>query len=139
MPPAQKRVLIVEDDSAFASVVRFALQRAGFAVCVAPDGNTAWDILQTQYFELMITDQRLPGITGTELCRRMRQNERLAKMPIVMLTCAALELKESWLWDELRVSAVLSKPFSPRQLVRLLRAAFESSESVGDYLAVPSS
>lgn len=114
------RVLVAEDNPALAVVLRLHLENAGFRVTVARDGAEAWNLLRNQDFEAVVTDQQMPGLTGSEICRRMRQESRLARVPVVMLTAKGLEMELHRVRDEFSVAAVLAKPFSIRQLVEIV-------------------
>lgn len=111
------RILLAEDDPALATVTRFNLQRAGFAVTEVHDGEEAWQRFENESFDLVITDQQMPLLTGVELCRRIRQSERGRDVPLVLLTAKRFELEVRALKEELDVRAVFPKPFSPSELV----------------------
>lgn len=125
----RKRILVAEDNAALAHVVRFHLERAQYHVTMARNGREAWDLLQTQTFDLLVTDQQMPEMSGCELCKSMRQDPRFADMPVVMLTAKGLEIELGWLREELGVREVLPKPFSVSELV----------ETIGNCLAATSS
>jgi DNA-binding response OmpR family regulator len=129
MQATAKRILVVEDESAFANIVRHTLERAGLNVTISTDGRDAWELLQVESFQLLISDHRLPGMLGTELCQRIRQDARFVDLPIIMLTCASFELDLKLLSDELRVVCVLPKPFSPKKLVAAAKMALKSNRS----------
>jgi CheY-like chemotaxis protein len=114
---AEKRVLIVEDNPAMASLVRFNLKKAGYDVTVAANGKEAWSRLEERDFDVVVTDHQMPEMTGLELCQRMRRTERTSGTPVIMLTAKELELDPDYLADDLGVMRVLGKPFSPGQLV----------------------
>jgi two-component system alkaline phosphatase synthesis response regulator PhoP len=113
-----KRVLVVEDNVALASVVRFNLERSGYAVTVVHDGREAWRRLYDEDFQLAVIDHQMPEMTGEDLCRLIRGYERCARLPIVMLTAKKYEVDHDVLQKELGVYDIISKPFSPRALAR---------------------
>ncbi|MFN7931529.1 MAG: response regulator, partial [Blastocatellia bacterium] len=90
-------ILIIEDDPDIAESIRYNVEREGqYSAAVALSGEAGWRILrereaQTPEPSLVILDLHLPGINGFELCRRVRQEERLKKLPIIMLTAMADE------------------------------------------------
>ncbi|MGA9146098.1 MAG: response regulator, partial [Candidatus Nanopelagicales bacterium] len=77
------RVLIVEDEVSFSDALSFMLRKEGFEVAVASDGNSGLEIFKRQGADLVLLDVMLPGISGTEVCRQLRQT---SKVPIIMLT-----------------------------------------------------
>jgi len=116
-----ERVLVAEDNLAMAGVVRFNLERAGFRVEVARCGRSAWELLKEQSFGLVIVDVQMPGLSGTELCERMRLVPRMADVPVILLTAKGLELDTDYHLEQLGVRAIISKPFSPRELLDLVQ------------------
>lgn len=110
--PEARRILVAEDNPALAAVMRFHLERAAFQVDVARDGLEAWERLQRVDYALVITDQQMPHLSGCEICRRMRQDPRLAGVPVLLVTAKRLELESSRIQEELGVREVLPKPFS---------------------------
>lgn len=115
------RILVVEDNVAMLGVIRFMLERAGFQVAGADCGQTAWELLSQQDFDLVVADFQMPGMTGGELCRRMRKDARLAGIPLILLTAKGFELDVEHYRNVESVSAVMFKPFSPRELVRRVK------------------
>lgn len=111
------RVLVVEDNRVMADVMRYNFSRAGFSTTVALNGRIAWELLQSEEFQLLVTDLQMPEMDGAELCRRIRAESRFTDLPIIMLTAKGLEIDRDRLTRELALSLILYKPFSPRQLV----------------------
>ncbi len=118
MSEKPKRILVAEDNTALLAVIRFNLEKAGFEVTTAKCGRTAWNLLKEQDFDLLVSDFQMPGMTGGELCRRIRDDPRLAPLPVLLLTVRGFEPEVTRYVEELSVSAVMSKPFSPRELTR---------------------
>jgi CheY-like chemotaxis protein len=117
---AAKKVLVAEDNPALSGVVRFNLQRAGFDVAVARNGREAFQAACQTAFDVVLTDQQMPEMTGTELCVKLRRRQEYSETPIIMLTAKGLELDLDYLREELGVSAALPKPFSPTELISLV-------------------
>ncbi len=124
MTADRKRVLVAEDNPGLARVLVFTLERSGYDVTLCRDGNAAWLALQHDTFDIMITDYQMPGITGEELCRKLRGLEQHTEMPIVMVTGRELELDVKRLSAELNLAAVYPKPYSPRNLMGLIQGLF---------------
>jgi DNA-binding response OmpR family regulator len=121
-------ILIIEDDPDIAESIRYNVEREGqYTAQVALSGEAGWSILrgrdpQTTDPALVILDLHLPGINGFELCRRVRQEERLKKLPIIMLTAMADE-NDKVRGLEAGADDYVTKPFSVRELIARLRAA----------------
>ena len=111
------RVLVVEDNSALANVLRFNLERAGHSVCVARNGREGWDNLTHQPFDLIISDHQMPEISGVELCRLVRSDERFHDLPFMLVTAKRFELDIEHIHRELGITKTFSKPFSPAAIV----------------------
>lgn len=113
-----KRALIVDDNLALARVTQFALDRAGFQTQTARNGRVALEAaLQTQ-FDVVVTDQQMPEMTGVEFCRELRKEPNYRDCPIILLTAKGLEMELPRLREELGISGVFSKPFSPAAVVK---------------------
>jgi len=123
---AKKKILVAEDNLALADVMRFNLERAGFEVTVAHNGREAYDLSQNDQFDLVLTDHQMPKLTGVELCQRLREDERYARTPVIMVTAKGLELDLARLQDELGVTAALAKPFSPIEMIRQIEDCLAS-------------
>ena len=121
MVSTSRRILVVEDDATLGQVIRFKLTRAGFDVTVAANGSEALDLLGAGMFDLVVTDEIMPVMTGRQLCEQMQQNATLRRLPVVMLTVKALELDAAELHTSLGVIEVHPKPFSPTLLLRTIQ------------------
>lgn len=111
-----KLALVAEDNAALCRVIGFALRKAGFNVTSASNGRIAWEAAQTQTFDLVVTDQQMPEMTGLELVDRLRESETNTETPVVLLTAKGMELELEKVRAEHGVAAMLHKPFSPTQL-----------------------
>lgn len=116
-----KKLLVAEDNTALASVLRFNLERAGFQVTVALNGRLAWEYAQDEQFDLIVTDQQMPEMTGCEFCRHLRETEAYRETPVIMLTAKGMELELPKLREELGISATFLKPFSPREIIQAVQ------------------
>ena len=87
------KALVVDDNVALARVTQFALTRAGFDARIAGNGRKALEFAQAESFDIVISDQQMPEMTGLELCRRLRATEEYAQTPIILLTAKGLELE----------------------------------------------
>ena len=107
------RVLIVEDEVSFSDALSFMLRKEGFEVAVAADGKSGLELFNGQGADLVLLDVMLPGISGTEVCRQLRQ---VSKVPIIMLTAKDGEI-DKVVGLELGADDYVTKPFSSRELV----------------------
>lgn len=111
-----KNILVVDDSSSFRVVVRMALERAGYAVTEAEDGNAALGKLNGQKFHLVLCDVNMPGLDGFGFVQAMKQQPAYRYVPVVMLTTeSAMEKKEKG--RAAGAKAWITKPFQPPQLL----------------------
>ncbi len=112
------RVLVVEDEESFSDALSFMLRREGYEVGVAADGASALDEFDRHGADLVLLDLMLPGISGTEVCRTLRQR---STVPIIMVTAKDGEV-DKVVGLELGADDYVTKPFSSRELVARIRA-----------------
>lgn len=112
------RVLVVEDEESFSDALSFMLRREGYEVGVAADGASALDEFDRHGADLVLLDLMLPGISGTEVCRTLRQR---SAVPIIMVTAKDGEV-DKVVGLELGADDYVTKPFSSRELVARIRA-----------------
>jgi two-component system OmpR family response regulator len=112
------KILVVDDDPRLRSLVGLALERAGFAVITAADGQAALMQASREAPDLIALDQGLPELDGLEVCRRIRGR---SDVPIIFLTARDDEL-DRILGLELGADDYVTKPFSPRELVARIKA-----------------
>lgn len=114
---AEKKVLVADDEIHIIHVVAIKLRNNGYEVLPAENGGEAFTLACKEKPDIIVTDFQMPGMTGLELVRKLRQSETTKDIPVIMLTARgfAVEDREK---DELEISELLSKPFSPKELLR---------------------
>jgi two-component system, OmpR family, response regulator len=112
------KILVVDDDPRLRSLVGLALERVGFTVVTAADGQAALMQAAREAPDLIVLDQGLPEVDGLEVCRRIRAK---SEVPIVFLTARDDEL-DRIIGLELGADDYVTKPFSPRELVARVKA-----------------
>ena len=123
-PP--RRVLVVEDDADIADLVRRYLQKSGYDVDIRLTGRDALRAIVESQPDLLILDLMLPEVSGLDICRAVRSNEKTASIPIIMVTARA-EASERIAGLDLGADDYLAKPFSPGELVARVRALLRRS------------
>jgi DNA-binding response OmpR family regulator len=114
-----RRILVVEDEPAISDAVAYALRGAGYEVDAVGDGRTALDRARERGYDLMVLDLLLPGLSGIEVCRTLR-DER-SDLPIVMLTARDAEAERVEGLDT-GADDYVTKPFSVAELVSRVRS-----------------
>lgn len=117
----QPSILVVEDEEAIASVIKYNLKREGFIVESIDDGNTALDFAKKNKPDLIILDWMLPSISGIEVCKSLRNNDETLNIPIIMLSAKSEEL-DKITGLERGADDYITKPFSPVELVARIKA-----------------
>ncbi len=117
------RIVVVDDEAHITRAVRMKLTKAGFEVETAFDGRQAWEIIQSNPPQLVVTDLQMPHMDGVQLVQHIRQNEATRDMPVILLTARGLEFDEDEVSRTLQLSHVLWKPFSPRELLKCVQGS----------------
>jgi two-component system, chemotaxis family, chemotaxis protein CheY len=123
MVDQKARILVVEDNAALSGVICFNLVRAGFDVTSVPNGRLALETLQKGSFDLVLSDQQMPLMTGIQLCENIRQLPAFRRTPFILLTAKCMEIDANKLQQRLGLSAALPKPFSPSELITCIEEA----------------
>jgi DNA-binding response OmpR family regulator len=118
------RILVVEDEPAIADAVEYALEAEGFDVDAVGDGNVALERARAEAYDLLVLDLMLPGLSGVEVCRRLRED---SPVPILMLTAKDGEV-DRVLGLEVGADDYVTKPFSVPELVARVRALLRRRE-----------
>jgi CheY-like chemotaxis protein len=121
------RILLVEDNVALSGVICFNLTRAGYQVTPVGNGREAIDALEKNRFDLVLSDQQMPKMTGIQLCEHIREMPDHAHTPFILLTAKCMEIDVAKLRHRLNVSAALPKPFSPSELLTCIEESLASN------------
>jgi DNA-binding response OmpR family regulator len=131
------RILVVEDDLTVAEVVVDYLRHAGLEPRHAVDGQAALDIAAAWQPDLVVLDLMLPGASGLEVCRRLREErDARAPLPVIMLTALGEE-SDRVLGLESGADDYVTKPFSPRELTLRVQAVLRRARAAGPVAGIP--
>jgi two-component system response regulator RegX3 len=119
-----ERILVIEDEPAIAEAVEYALESEGFDVDALANGAEALAVAQANQYDLLVLDLMLPGLSGIELCRRLRTE---SSVPILMLTAKDAEV-DRVVGLEIGADDYVTKPFSMTELVARVRALLRRRE-----------
>ena len=123
---AMKRILVVDDEPTLVATLRYNLEREGYRVITASDGDVGLTLARSDRPDLVILDLMLPAIDGFEVCRLLR---REMTVPILMLTAKADEV-DKVVGLELGADDYVTKPFSMRELLARVRALLRRAETL---------
>ncbi|MFZ5594996.1 MAG: phosphate regulon transcriptional regulator PhoB [Pseudomonadota bacterium] len=124
-------ILLIEDESAIREMVTFALERAGFSTITAMDAAQAQKVIEHKVPDLVLLDWMLPGVSGVDFARRLKQEDGSRKIPIIMLTARGEEM-DKVRGFEIGVDDYVTKPFSPRELVARIKAVLRRAAPEGE-------
>jgi len=122
------KILVVEDEESFSEALAYLLGREGFDVTVADSGPKAIEEFDRVGADLVLLDLMLPGLSGTEVCKQLRQR---SDVPIIMLTAKDSEV-DKVVGLELGADDYVTKPYSSRELVARIRAVLRRNTELGE-------
>jgi len=122
-------ILIVEDEAALATMLRYNLEKEGYRVCEAGDGEEALTVVSERKPDLVVLDWMLPSLSGIEVCRQLRRKPATRELPVIMLTARGEE------GDKIRglntgADDYMTKPFSLPELMARIRAMLRRVQPV---------
>ena len=123
----RKRILVVDDEADVREVVQLNLDREGFKVETAPDGESALELLRQGSFDAAIVDVMMPGMDGLDLCRAIRRESSLHNLPVLILTARDSEM-DHIIGLEVGADDFISKSASPRLITTRLKALLRRHE-----------
>jgi two-component system phosphate regulon response regulator PhoB len=120
-------ILIVEDEAALVELLRYNLEKEGYRVSVAADGEEGLSTVEDSKPDLVILDWMLPLVSGLEVCRQIRRKPATRTLPIIMLT-ARSEEADRVRGLEIGADDYITKPFSPSELMARVRAVLRRAQ-----------
>ena len=123
-------VLAVDDDPSILRIVELLLQKSGFAVQTAPNGQEALKVLRKLVPAALIIDVMMPGMSGFDVCQVVKRDVRLEKVPVILLTAQGSPQDYKTGMDAGAV-IYMSKPFKPERLLQVVRMLTTSSQAEG--------
>jgi len=125
-PKPFHRILLVDDDLANRSLNSKVLIRSGYEVDTAEDGQAGWEALQTRGYDLLVTDNTMPRLSGLELIKKLRSAQMMLPVVLASGTLGIADLKQNqWL----RIAATLWKPFNAGQLLETVKDALSVTDT----------
>jgi len=115
------KILVIDDEKDIVELICYNLEKEGFSVLIAYDGEAALRAVKAQKPDLIILDLMLPKISGLDVCKAVRNNSATANLPIVMLTAKAEEV-DKIIGLEMGADDYITKPFSIKELIARVRA-----------------
>jgi phosphate regulon transcriptional regulator PhoB len=123
----KKRILVIEDDRDIVELVRYNLEKDGYQVFTATDGALGMAQVKKSPPDLLVLDLMLPKLSGLEICKEIRRDAALNRLPILILTARGEEA-DRVVGLELGADDYVTKPFSPREFVARVKALLRRTE-----------
>ena len=128
MTLTKKKILVVDDEKALVSLVTLHMQMAGYEVFFANDGWSALDICKRDKPDLVILDLMLPKLNGWEVCRRIKEDDSIKDIAVLMLS-ARSEVDDKVRGFNVGADDYVTKPFSPKELVARVKRILDRNLS----------
>jgi len=116
-----KKIILIEDDPDIRDLVQYSLGQEGFVVNTYSDGSTGLIAAQKDRPDLILLDVMLPGLTGNEVCKKLKADRSTEDIPIIFLTARSGEI-DKMIGFEIGADDYVSKPYSPRELAARIKA-----------------
>ena len=122
------RILVVEDEESYSEALSYVLRKEGFEVAIAETGPDALSEFERSGADIVLLDLMLPGLSGTEVCRQIRQT---SNVPIIIVSAKDSEI-DKVVGLELGADDYVTKPYSPRELLARIRAVLRRGVELDD-------
>ena len=126
-----KRILVIEDDKDIVELVRYNLEKDGYQILASSDGATGLAQIRKAPPDLLILDLMLPKLSGLEICKEVRKDVSLNRLPILILSAKGEEA-DRVVGLEMGADDYVTKPFSPRELIARVKALLRRAEPAVD-------
>jgi two-component system alkaline phosphatase synthesis response regulator PhoP len=123
----KKRILLIEDEEDIAALIKLQAELSGYKLHVEVDGINGYRAIEREKPDLVLLDIMLPGQNGFDVCRKMKNNQDLKAIPVIILTAKSEEL-DMVLGLELGADDYIAKPFSPKVLFSRIKAVMRRSK-----------
>jgi CheY-like chemotaxis protein len=114
-------ILVVDDEVCFLNILEVILQRAGYRTLVALDGLDGLKLIYEQHPDLVVLDDMLPGISGSEICTKIKHDRNLSGIPVILYS-AGLRIRDSEFVKQTGANGILNKPFRPNDVIKLINS-----------------
>lgn len=113
-------VLVVDDETSFLDILRIILQRAGFEVLTAVDGQEGLKLIYERRPHLVVLDDMLPGLSGSDICLTIKQDPVVQKLPVILYS-AGPRVRDAAFIERIGADAVMYKPFRPSEVLSVVQ------------------
>jgi two-component system, OmpR family, response regulator VicR len=121
---SDKKIIYIEDDSELANLVRLILQKEGYQVMVAFDGQHGLDLIRNEQPDLILLDIMVPFLDGWEVYKRLQGDEQLRDIPVIVITAKSQTIDRVLGLHIAKVDDYICKPFHPEEIVSSVKKIF---------------
>lgn len=125
---SSKRVLAIEDEADILEVIEYNLDREGFDVITSRNGEDGLELIRKNHPDLVLLDLMLPDLDGLEICRKIRSDDEIKQIPVIMVTAKDTE-SEVVLGLGVGADDYVTKPFNPRELIARVKAVLRRAST----------
>jgi CheY-like chemotaxis protein len=118
-----KKIMVIDDEENIVELVKAILENEGYEVITASDGKECLDKLKTTKPDLILLDMMMPGMSGREVCERIRKDPRTKNLRVVFLTVAKFSESGKNVLEKMKVADYITKPFDNKDLVARVKSA----------------
>ena len=126
MKQGYQHILLVENDLALLNILDFRFSAAKFQTTCACDGHVALEAARKHKFDVVLSDYNMPIVSGVDLIRRLREIPKYAETPCFLMSALCRKLDLPTVAEGLNVQSCFSKPFSPLEVVSVIRSYLEA-------------
>ncbi|MDO8489314.1 MAG: response regulator [Candidatus Omnitrophota bacterium] len=112
-------ILLIDDELDLVEVTRMRLEKSGYKVLTAPNAGEALELLQNNLPDLILLDLLLPDIRGEEVCKKLKSDDRLKNIPVILFTASVSDIPK--VAKEIGADDYIAKPFDPEVLLRKIK------------------
>jgi CheY-like chemotaxis protein len=117
----KKKIMVVDDEESLIELVKAVLEQEGYEIITAMDGEEALDKLKTMRPDLILLDMMMPGMSGREVCEKIRENPKTRNLKVAFLTVAKFSEAGKGVLGKMNVLDYITKPFDNEDLVRRVK------------------
>ena len=125
----KRKALVVDDEFHIVQVVSIKLRNNGCDVVTAENGGDGYELASQMLPDIIVSDYQMPVMSGVEMIEKLRQNPETAHIPVIMLTARGFSIGDEQK-EQLQISACLSKPFSPREVLQTIEDVLKQDAAV---------
>jgi DNA-binding response OmpR family regulator len=127
--PAQRKVIVIEDEQAMIQLIKLILEKEGFDVIGANGGAEGLDLITRERPDLVLLDLMMPGMNGWDVYQHMKADDQMKDIPVIVVTAKAQQIDKVLGLHIAKVQDYITKPFSPNELLESIEKVLSRATS----------